>query len=133
MSRWPVLALLSMGSLLAGCAPSVRAGLANAPALGGTPVADARVHDVISNGDEACGMYAEHGVLRGRIPPCPKVAHPIAATWLAPSAAAKDDSLVLPWLEHFYDGWPCPPSRHGESRTLAWGPPVAVATACTAP
>jgi hypothetical protein len=131
MSRWPVLALLSGGLLLAGCAPSARPGLANAPRLGGSAVADERVHDVVSNGDDACGIYAEHGVLRGRIPPCPSVAHPIAATWLAPSAAAKDDSLVLPWLEHFYAGWPCPRTHAPEPRSIAWSPPVA--TSCTSP
>jgi hypothetical protein len=132
MSRWPVLAMLSVGSLLAGCAPAaVHPGLANAPRLGGSAIADERVHDVISNGDDACGRNGEHGVLRGRLPPCPGVTHPIAATWLAPSAAAKDDSLVLPWLEHFYAGWPCPRTRAPEPRSLAWNPPVA--TVCATP
>jgi hypothetical protein len=129
MFRWPVLALVSMGSVLAGCA--VRPGLANGPQLGGSAVADARIHDVISNGDDACGLYAEHGVLRGRIPPCPRVVHPIAATWQPPSAAAKDESLVLPWLEHFYAGWPCPRSERARGRSLAWTAPEA--TACSVP
>jgi len=131
MFRWLVLALVSGSPLLAGCATSVRPGLASAPQLGGSAVASERGHDVVSNGDEACGVYGEHNVLRGRIPPCPKVVHPIAATWLAPSAAAKDDSLVLPWLEHFYEGWPCPHARPVEARWEVWSPPATMA--CTTP
>ena len=70
MSRWLVLAVLSTASPLLGCGSSVRAGLSNAPRLGGTPTADNRVSDVVSNGDDACGAYAENGVLRNRVPPC---------------------------------------------------------------
>ena len=68
MSRWPVLAAFSIAPLLLGCG-SARAGLSNAPRLWGTALADEQVHDVVSNGDDACGAIAEHGVLRNRIPP----------------------------------------------------------------
>jgi hypothetical protein len=106
MSKWPMLAVLAI-VLLAGCAPSVEAGLANAPRLGGS--ADERVHDVISNGGDSCGRYAEYGPLRYRIPPCPVAAHPIVSAKLpAPVAGSKtDDGFAAPWLQHFYVGWPC--------------------------
>lgn len=130
MSRWPVLALLSMMFQLAGCASAVRPGLANAPRLGGSAVADERVHDVVSNGDEACGLHPERGVPPGRIPPCPSVVHPVATTWLMPSPAATDESLVLPWLEHFYAGWPCPRSEI-TTHSISWS--TQVITACSAP
>jgi hypothetical protein len=58
-------------ALLTGCGASVQAGLANAPVLGGgTP--DARVHDVIANGRDACerSAFPAGEVLRGQIPPC---------------------------------------------------------------
>ena len=79
MLRWLVLAVFSMAPLGLGCGSSLRAGLSNAPNLGGSPVADGRangvvsngINDVIANGDDACGRYAEHGVLRNQLPPCP--------------------------------------------------------------
>jgi hypothetical protein len=129
MCRWPVLVVLSVGPWLAGCSPAVQAGLANAPRLGGTAVADTRVNDVISNGDDACGRHGETGPLRGRIPPCPGAVHPVVSTWLAPTPSGRSDSLVLPWLEHFYAGWPCPRSAAFsaavETRSLAaWAAPT---------
>ena len=69
MSRWLVLAAFSMALPLVGCGSSLRAGLSNAPRLGGTTTADNRVGDAVSNGDDACGAYAENGALRNRIPP----------------------------------------------------------------
>lgn len=133
MCRWPVLVVLVVGPLLAGCSSAtVQPGLANAPRLGGTALADERVRDVIANGDDACGRHGEHGPLRGRIPPCPGASHPVATTWLAPSPASTSESLVLPWLEHFYAGWPCPRSTTTEARSIAaWTPPPVMA--CTTP
>jgi len=124
MFRWPVLVVLAVGPFLAGCSPAIQPGLASAPRLGGSALADAQVHDVISNGDDACGRHGEHGSLRGRLPPCGMTAHPVATTWLAPSPAVHE-SLVLPWLEHFYAGWPCPQNSAIESRSIAaWSPPA---------
>jgi hypothetical protein len=124
MSRWPMLAVLVI-VLLAGCAPSMEVGLANAPRLGGS--GDDRVHDVVSNGGDSCGRYAEYGPLRGRIPPCPAVAaHPVASVMPPPAPgqtkAAAEEGLVIPWLQHFYVGWPCqaPPLAVSE-KTVACG------------
>jgi hypothetical protein len=135
MSRWPVLAAFSIALLVLGCGSSLRAGLSNAPRLGGTAPADEEVHDVVSNGDDACGLHAEHGVLRNRIPPCPRAVHPLAgAAW--PSLAARspsDGGLVVPWLQHFYVGWPCahsPPRK--EMRAVAWDVSMAPAASCGA-
>jgi hypothetical protein len=119
MSRWPVLIALSFGFSAAalGCAPTVQPGLANAPRLGGTGLADERTHDVVSNGQDGCSGHGEHGPLRGRVPPCPAVAHPVASTMLLPAKGSNDPSMVEPWLEHFYVGWPCPrPARPRDAR-----------------
>jgi hypothetical protein len=82
-------------ALLAGCSSSVQVGLANAPVLGGaTP--EARVHDVVANGHDACerSAFPQGEVLRGQTPPCaskegvarvlsfPRTAPP--AAWVSP-------------------------------------------------
>jgi len=141
MSRWPLLAAFSLAPLLLGCGSSVRPGLSNAPRLGGTALADEQIHDVVSNGDDGCGLHPEHGgVLRGRIPPCPGAAHPLARTsWLPTSAPSPaDEGLVVPWLQHFYVGWPCannaprkPAARKG-TRTFAWDVSIAPESVCRA-
>jgi hypothetical protein len=105
MSRWsPLFGAAWAVSLLAGCSTSIEPGLANAPRLGGIQTADERVNDAISNGGDSCGRYAEHGPLRARLPPCPTVTHPLAASFLVQSPTGKE-SLVGPWLEHFYVDW----------------------------
>ena len=122
MSRWPVLTVPAI-VLLGGCAPSVEAGLANAPRLGGST--DDRVHDSISNGGDSCGRYAEHGPLRGRIPPCLVVVHPVEGVALAPPVASgkAEEGLVVPWLQHFYVGWPCvAPAASVARKTVACVP-----------
>jgi hypothetical protein len=119
MSRWtPVLGAAWAVPLLAGCAGSIEPGLANAPRLGGTQTADERVHDAVSNAGDSCGRYAEHGPLRARLPPCPTVAHPLAASFLAPSPAGRE-SLVVPWLEHFYVDWLTRPQGASGSKGAA--------------
>jgi hypothetical protein len=128
MGRWLVFAACAMALGAAGCSASVvQAGLANAPRHGGTGLADERVHDVIANGDDSCDRWAEHGPLRHRVPPCPAMAHPVASTWLLPSAAGGSSSLVLPWLQHFYAGWACPEPAFSTDRTLAWAAALAPA------
>jgi hypothetical protein len=61
---------LLAGFVVAGCGGVVQAGLANAPALGGSP--ETQVHDVVANGRDACerAMFPQGNVLRGQAPPC---------------------------------------------------------------
>jgi hypothetical protein len=128
MSRWPVLTVLSIGSLLLACADrmppaaAVRPGLANGPRLGGTGVADERLSDVVANGDDACGVRAEqeHGPLRGRVPPCPTVKRPERTMVLPGSMHTRGEAVTVPWVEHHYAGWPCPPRKPvvDQSKTL---------------
>jgi hypothetical protein len=143
MSRWLLLTAFSMACGLVGCAPSsIRPGLANVPRLGGTAADDERVRDVVANGDDSCSAHAEQGPLRYRWPPCTSSAHPIADTELLPAYIGLRESLVMPWLEHFYVGWPCPhalsrtPARTDvrtqttAATTIAWIPPPAHAQSC---
>lgn len=107
--------------------PALQVGLANAPALGGSPIADARVHDVISDGKDSCGRRLDPnaGPLRYRVFPCPGESAP--ATAVAPVAwsATPDDSPSQEWMEHYHFGWPCKPSKHQALKgrmVLAWSP-----------
>jgi hypothetical protein len=125
MARWPLLTVFSMAWSLAGCASSVRPGLANAPRLDGLGAADDRVVDVVANGDDSCGRHGEDGPLRSRWPPCPAHARAAMATVLLPGSPRPGESLVVPWLEHFYSGWPCAratarPTPSTETRAVAW-------------
>lgn len=131
MSRWLVLTACSIASLTLGCGSVFTAGLANGPQLGGTRVADARVGDVVANGNDACrsGGTAEGSALRGKLPPCPTVektrAVPVQLTIHDP----RSDVVVSDWVRHFYVDWPCQGARadqrHGitvASNTLTCGP-----------
>lgn len=130
MEKWLVLTVPSM-VLLVGCTHSVEAGLANAPRLGDSAAADERPYDVISNGGDSCGRYAEHGPLRGRIPACATVAHPVVRATLLPPASGQAGGVVVPWLQHFYVGWPClRPAAPVESKTVAWSTSAALGGAC---
>jgi hypothetical protein len=131
MSRWPVLTVFSFGWTLLGCSPSLQPGLANAPRLGGTGLADERIRDVIANGDDACSRQAEQGPLRNRVPPCPTAARPVAGGQLPQPTG--NGSLVLPWLRHFYNGWPCAHPAFlpaAETKAVEW---TVVATTPTQP
>jgi hypothetical protein len=141
MSRWPVLGLFSM-MLVSGCTPSLEVGLANAPALGRAGTSDDRVSDVISNGGDACGRHAERGPLRGHWPGCATATSRSGAAssrWLSPTlrpeftAGAPGDGLVVPWLQHFYTGWPCPHPSASEAKTVAvaWSVAAAPVATCT--
>jgi hypothetical protein len=134
MSRWPVLTVLSI-ALLGGCAQSVEVGLANGPRLGGSNLADEHAHDVISNGGDSCGRFAEYGPLRGRVPACATVTHAVAGSTLLPAAAGgKGDGVAVPWLKHFYVGWPCPhPAAAPHVKTLAWATGAPGPAVCTTP
>jgi hypothetical protein len=136
MSRWLWLTAFCLAPWTGGCAPSLQPGLANAPRLGGTQLADERVSDVISNGNDSCARNVGPGPLRGRVSPCPTT-HP--TRWaVAPSSSATGagESLVVPWVDHFYSGWPCPRTTVASStqRTPAWlMPPLDPAVACMVP
>jgi hypothetical protein len=135
---------VTAGWLGMGCAPAVQApvvqvpvlqvGLANAPALGGTPIADTRVHDVISNGPDSCGRRLDPnaGPLRYRLPPCASesvsatVSTPVSTRAVAPVAwVGQDDATSQEWMEHYHFGWPCKPSKQQALKgrmVLAWSP-----------
>ncbi|HEY3820486.1 MAG TPA: hypothetical protein VGL81_25145 [Polyangiaceae bacterium] len=138
MSRWPWLGALCFAPWIVGCAASspVQAGLANAPWLGGTQLGDARVSDVISNGNDSCARNAGPGPLRGRVPACPTT-HPTRWSPVTPSSStsAGGESLVGPWVEHFYSGWPCPHAAVVSSPSKApWlARPLDPAVACLLP
>jgi hypothetical protein len=91
MRRWPVLVVV--WGLCACGGTRVEAGLANAPRLGGDTPEQSR--DVIGKG-----------------PTTKASSHPVASSWLLPgSTGLEGQSLVVPWLEHFYVGWPCAPAE----------------------
>jgi hypothetical protein len=135
MSRWLVLAVLSTALSVLGCGSSLRAGLSNAPRLGGTPTTDNRIADVVSNGDDACGAYAENGVFRNRIPPCqswaPATARAVNEV-AVPAVGEPPGSLVKPWVDHFYVGWPCP-AASSSRQTKSWSPLNTEAATCSVP
>jgi hypothetical protein len=138
MSRWLVLAVVSTALPLVGCGSSVRAGLSNAPRLGGTTTTDNRVTDVVSNGDDACGVSSEHGTLRNRVPPCPTAGQtfPLSVTQLPPPPSeVPSGGLVQPWVDHFYVGWPCPtgPSSRQTKSWSAWSAPSTAVVTCSLP
>ncbi|HTB76324.1 MAG TPA: hypothetical protein VK762_23915 [Polyangiaceae bacterium] len=135
MSRWLVLAVLSTALPIFGCGSSIRPGLSNAPRLGGTATTDNRITDVVSNGDDSCGLYSEHGTLRNRVPPCASSGSPFPLSVSqvpAPAPAAPAGALVEPWLDHFYVGWPCPAATSSR-QTKSWSTPTALVATCSVP
>jgi hypothetical protein len=138
MARWPLLTVFSMAWTLAGCAASVRPGLANVPRLDGLGAADDRVGDVVANGDDSCGRHGEDGPLRNRWPACPAHSRAAMTTVLLPETTRRGESLVVPWLEHFYTGWPCTHAvareiASSETHTAAWTPVSTPAHSCGEP
>jgi hypothetical protein len=143
MSRWLALAVVSIAPLAFGCGSSLRAGLSNAPNLGGSPIAEGRANgvvangitDVVANGDEACGVYPEHGVLRNRFPPCPTYtpARPVASFTPRPVADDSPRGLVEPWMNHFYTGWPCPETASAAHKVHAWSATDTTVAECAVP
>jgi hypothetical protein len=85
------------------CTTVVRPGLANAPALSGTPV-DARAHDVIANGGDSCERRLGPGPLRNEVPPCATVG-PSSSNPTVAIQPPSERSLL--WVEHYYTDWPC--------------------------
>ena len=106
-SRWLVLVFVS--GLCACGGTRVEAGLANAPQLGGATLEES--HDVVV-----------------KMPQRTTSSHSVASTWLLPgSSLVESQSVVGPWLEHFYVGWPC---THVERRPA---PVTAEPIACKTP
>jgi hypothetical protein len=135
MARWPLLTVFSMAWSLVGCASSIRPGLANVPRLDGLGAADDHVADVVANGDDSCGRHGEDGALRERWPPCPAHSRAARTSVLQPRTAPPQESLVVPWLEHFYTGWPCTHAiarakASSDARTVAWTPAPPPAHSC---
>ncbi len=121
MSRWPLLTAFSMVWCVAGCAASVTPGLANVPRVDGLGAYEEGVRDVVANGDDSCSRYAEGSPLRGRWPPCRTATRSTASTELLPGYPTGEPSLVLPWLEHFYVGWPCAhATAKRTTKSVAW-------------
>jgi hypothetical protein len=149
MSRWWVLAVTSVAFSAIGCgsslkdAASVQVGLSNAPNLGGSPQAEGRasgvvangVTDVVANGSESCGRYAESGVLWNQWPACPKPTpyHGNQTATAAPTANDPTHGLVQPWLNHFYTGWPCAEASGSGRKTRAWSAMDTSNVACAVP
>jgi hypothetical protein len=104
--------LMSLGPLA--CATTVYPGLANVPALGTGPAADASVHDVVANGRDSCERGLGPGPLRYQIPPCPGVERPAAGPTVVANRAPSAKGIVMPWVEHYYSRWPCS-SRENEA------------------
>src|SRR5260370_32606654 len=88
--------LLVLSLALLGCASDptsqavlahVTPGLANVPWISGsTATEDQAIPDVVSNGLEACGPGAEHPLLRGQWPPCPKPTLAVSGQHLFPTS-----------------------------------------------
>ena len=106
MSRWHLLTACSIASMLFGCGSSISAGFANAPQLGGSPVADGRPTEVVANGNDAC-RAGGGSVLRGKLPPCPAVERSAFAPVVIVIHDPTADALVSSWVSHFYQDWPC--------------------------
>jgi hypothetical protein len=108
MAVWAsALWLVSVVSL--GCAPTVQVGLANAPALGGTPIADTRVHDVIANGPDSCVRGSGPGAGRSRAFACGPATDPAAAHPVVIRPPPRHDAAAMRWVAHYYTRWPCRP------------------------
>jgi len=133
MARWHMLVALSFALSGLGCATRaslaqrIVPGLANAASIQRTQP-DENVHDVIANGRDVCNS---EGVspLPGHYPPCWGENLPAAVPSLQLMRyGAQDGSLVVPWLQHFYNAWPCtlPSVEAGAAiASLSLDPPTA--------
>jgi hypothetical protein len=119
-----------------GCAPTVHPGLANAPGLGGTRIVDARVHDVIANGQDSCGrrLDPDPGPLRYRLPPCRHESVPGPSPALAP-ASTPGGAGGQQWMEHYHVAWPCKSRQEAlaSGEVVAWSPAFSGAGVCGLP
>jgi hypothetical protein len=127
MPRTAALFAVMMSFFPLGCATAVHPGLANAPALGTSPVSEASAHDAIANGPDSCDRQVGPGPLRYQFPPCPRVERSPGDSGLTvanrASRAPSTKGIVMPWVEHYYPRWPCPASKNmADQMTLARSP-----------
>jgi hypothetical protein len=136
MHRVSGLGMVVLLALSLGCGSSVQPGLANAPALGGTRVVDPRVHDAIANGPDSCGRRLDRapGPLRNRLSPCAPLSSPAKSAAFV-SKAPGNDAFALPWMEHYYVGWPClrADKKSAGAALVAWSPTDLSAAQCALP
>jgi hypothetical protein len=132
MKKWLVLSVCASAWMSLGCSSSVQGGLANAPGLGGQAHPDDRIADVIANGRDSCSRQGNDGPLRYRVPPCETEVRPAASDLVPPWLVNGGQSMVLPWLEHFYTGWPCrhPAGQGQDARPVAWAAPTGDVASC---
>jgi hypothetical protein len=123
----PLLGMVMSWAPLA-CAATIHPGLANVPALGTRPIADASVHDVVANGRDSCERGLGPGPLRYQLPPCRSVERLVVDSNVANSAPSAK-GIVMPWVDHYYSRWPCASSKDEAGRMtlahLALGPSYA--------
>lgn len=86
-----------------GCA--VRAGLANAPALGATPGVERRIHDVVANGNDSCERRTTGSPLRRRLPPCASDGSSPSPPSANVLPVAKRERDAGGWLNPLYLRW----------------------------
>lgn len=126
MPRTTALFAMLMSLAPLACATTVHPGLANAPALGGSPVADVAVHDVVANGPDSCERKLGPGPLRYQVPSCPPVERPVVQT-IVVNPASSEKGIVMPWVEHYYSRALCSASDGEPDRmTLVRQQPYAV-------
>jgi hypothetical protein len=99
-------ALVAFSFALA-CGCTAQLGLANAPPLGGTTLADPRIHDDIANGPDSCGQKLDPGPLRYRVIPCPQ-ASPSPSRPPPGASSSSANAVKVPWFEHHDAHWDCP-------------------------
>ncbi len=127
--RWAALAAVL------GCSPTLRSGLANAPALGKLPSSEDTVTDAVANDQDSCGRALDPGPLRYRTLACPRLVTPPAQASFEPRASRVVDAGGEQWLEHYYVGWPCPrrsPQSAG-AQLIAWAPTDLRGSHCALP
>jgi hypothetical protein len=85
-------------------AGALQPGLANAPALRTDRVADASVHDVVSNSRDSCGRALGPGPLWNEWPRCPGVELKTATPPVVGVVSQQPgvNGIVMPWVEHYY-------------------------------
>jgi len=85
-----------------GCGAAAQAGLANAPALGGSLEETGSTRDVVANSPEACRN-------REGAPGCEHEAVASSRLTVLPAPRKRNSSAGLDWMKLRYPDWPCEP------------------------